>query len=386
MLGEFSKGASIFENIAKECVSVEPRPETRQVTTYFKSTETFYEYLSTKTGISAKYQGEFTMKTTLKATTKSISGGTLRVSGLTYDIYALKESMVFSQHCINTLPLSKAFLDDFQKLPAKIADPNNKNDWLPYDTFLTTYGSHIVTEINRGSRLRQWTFASSTEKYSERDFNVRACVDLSDDTGSLDVNACTDITSEEKESVKKMTMSDTLVLKGGTSETRAKLREKRSAEDIQEFMKEAETSPGNVLYKFTSVWQILKERYLGTNDDDLARSLNLEAYYSAVLDFGCTSSKDGSVSLRWMEQNSASKIPEFSCKIAALGCQSDNDCHIGGAGSVCYCYGSSCVDDKTVMSLFNIQFLSSDLNFRGSIEQTLCWTKTQQQLPITTLI
>ena len=203
MLGEFSKGASIFENIAKECVSVEPRPETRQVTTYFKSTETFYEYLSTKTGISAKYQGEFTMKTTLDVTTKSISGGSLQVSGLSLDIYALKESMVFSQHCINTLPLSKAFLADFQKLPVKIQDPNKKNDWLPYDSFLQKYGSHIVAEINRGSRLRQWAFASSSEKYTERFFNVRACVDLSDKTGSLDVDACADITSEEKRTVKK---------------------------------------------------------------------------------------------------------------------------------------------------------------------------------------
>ena len=326
------------------------------------------------------------MKTTLQVTTKSISGGTLRVSGLTLDIYALKESMVFSQHCINTLPLSKALLDDFQKLPAKIADPNNKNDWLPYDSFLQKYGSHIVTEINRGSRLRQWTFASSTEKYSERDFKVRACIDLSWDAGSLDLDACSDITSKEKETVAKMTMSDTLDLKGGSAVTRAELRETRSADLIKKFLVEAQTSPGNVLYKFTSVWQILKERYLGSNNDDLARSLNMEAYYSAVLDFGCTEQTDGSVSLRWLEQNGASKLPEFSCKIAALGCQSDSDCHIGGAGSVCYCYGSSCVEDKEVMSLFNIQFLSSDLNFRGSIEQTLCWTKTQQQLPITTLI
>ena len=351
ILGEFIDGAMIFDTIEKDCISVVPRPETKQVNTYFKTTETFYSFLSTKTGISAKYVGEYTMKTTLDVTTKSISGGSLQVSGLSLDIYALKETAVFSTHCLNTLPLSKALLADFEKLPVKVADPNNKNDWLPFDSFLQKYGSHIVTEANRGSRLRQWTFASSTEKYTERDFGVRACVDLSDDTGSLDVSACSNITSEEKETVKKMTMSDTLVLKGGTSETRAKLREKRSAEDIQEFMKEAETSPGNVLYKFTSVWQILKERYLGSNDDDLARSLNLEAYYSAVLDFGCTATKDGSVRLRWMEQNSASKMPDFSCKIAALGCQSDDDCHIGGSGSVCYCYGSSCVEDKEVMSL-----------------------------------
>ena len=295
------------------------------------------------------------MKTTVDVTTKSISGGTLQVSGLSLDLYALKESMVFSQHCQNTLPLSKTFLDDFQKLPAKVADPNDKNDWLPYDSFLKKYGSHIVNEINRGSRLRQWTFASSSKTYTERDFNVRACIDLSSDTGSLDVDACTDITSKEKQEVEKLTMSDTLILKGGTAETRAQLREKRTAELIENFMCEAQSSPGNVLFKFTSVWDILKERFLGASDDNLARSLNMEAYYSAVLDFGCTPQASGdkknNVNLRWLEQNAEAKLPEFSCKIAALGCQKDSDCHIGGAGSVCYCYGPSCVEKKTVMSL-----------------------------------
>ena len=351
ILGEFASGENIFDTISEECVNIVPRPETKQVTSYFQLTETFYEYVSTKTDLSAKYQSEFTMKTTVDKTTKSISGSTLQVSGLTLDLYALKETMSFSQHCQNTLPLSKAFLADFQKLPVKIADPNSGSDWRPYDTFLQKYGSHIVKEINRGSRLQQWTFASSIKKYTERNFNVRACIDLSADTASLDVNACTNITEKEKEDVKDMTMSDSLDLKGGSAATRAKLREKRSADLIEKFIEEAQTSPGNVLYKFTSVWQILKERYLGSNDDDLARSLNLEAYYSAVLDFGCTKQSDGSVSLRWLEQNGASKLPEFSCKIAALGCQSDSDCHIGGWGSVCYCYGSSCVEDKEVMSL-----------------------------------
>ena len=67
------------------------------------------------------------------------------------------------------------------------------NDWLPYNSFLRKYGSHLVKEINRGSRIRQWVFAKSSMSYTEYDFNVRACVDLSSNTGALKVDACENI-------------------------------------------------------------------------------------------------------------------------------------------------------------------------------------------------
>ena len=347
LLGEFSNGACIFDTIPKKCVTVVPTPGTRKEVSYFKSTENVYEYLSLKTGISPKYEGPFTMKTTLESITKYVSGAALQVSGLTIDLYALKESIVLSQECQDTLPLSKALLADFETLPVKIADPNNKQDWLAYDSFLEKYGSHIVNDVNRGSRLRQWAFASSFMAYTERDFTVRACLDLSSDTCSLDLDACSNITSEEKARVEKLTMSDTLVLKGGTSETRAQLREKRTAELIDKFMCESESSPGNVQYKFTAIWELLKQRFLGASDDNFARSLNMEAYYAAFLDFGCTKQSQNDVPLRWLEQDGKSKLPKFWCKIAALGCRTDDDCHLSAG---CYCYGKSCVDSKEVMS------------------------------------
>ena len=351
ILGKFYDGASIFDTIEKRCVKVAKTRDTDRQNRYFKSNENFYKYLSSKTGIDGQYKGSFTMKTTLDITTKSISDSTHQVSLYMLDIYALKDTMFFAKNCQNTLPFSKAFLADFHKLPVQIKDINRKDYWLPYESFLKKYGSHIVNEINRGSRLRQWMFASSTEKYTERDFNVRACLELSKNTDSLGVKACSGITSKEKKSVEKMTMRNARHLRGGKPKTTAKLAEKGSPELIEKFLVEAQKSPGDVLYKFTAIWDLLQERYLGSNDDDLARSLNLEACYSAVLDLKCTRPSDDKVSLKWLEPDKKSKLPTFSCKIAALGCQKDSDCHIGGAASVCYCYGSSCVDKKEVMSL-----------------------------------
>lgn len=39
-------------------------------------------------------------------------------------------------------------------------------------------------------------------------------------------------------------------------------------------------------------------------------------------------------------------VPGYECQLAPEGCRGDNDCHIGGAGSTCYCYGNSCVDTR----------------------------------------
>lgn len=68
----------------------------------------------------------------------------------------------------------------------------------------------------------------------------------------------------------KLTISNMLFVKGGTAKTRAQLINKRTAELIEKFQLEAQTSPGNVLYKWTAIWDLLKLRYIGINDDNLA--------------------------------------------------------------------------------------------------------------------
>lgn len=349
ILGDYEAGEVIFRTIPPSCVEAVGRPVTRQERSFFKSSESFYRYVSTKTGVSATLKGSFTMGTTLDVVSQAVTGNSHQASGLTIDIVSIKDARIVSSYCQNTLPFSERFLADFLKLPVRIKNPNSKNDWRSYNSFLQKYGSHIVKEIYNGSRIQQWNFASSSEGYSERDFNVRACLDLSSNSGSMKIDSCTNHSKKEKERVEKMTMSDLLVVKGGTAATRAKLRNERTAELIEKFMLEAQSSPGRILYKWTAIWDLLKTRFIGKgNDDQLSRVLNIEAYYEGVLDYGCTLSSKNNVDLRWLEQNKQSKLPDFSCMLAALGCRSSHDCHIGGAGSVCYCYGSSCVDTEKV--------------------------------------
>ena len=82
---------------------------------------------------------------------------------------------------ISTLKL--ALVNDFEKLPLLINMPWLKNSWKAYDTFLKTYGSHVITSVKRGSSISQTTFVESSTTYSQRDFQVKSCIALTDPNG-----------------------------------------------------------------------------------------------------------------------------------------------------------------------------------------------------------
>ena len=75
---------------------------------------------------------------------------------------------------------------------------------------------------------------------------------------------------------------------------------------------------------------------------------NLKQYHYGLRDFGCTFQKNGNTKMRSFDYR-VRKItqPIFQCFLINKGCHSNSDCHIGGAGTVTYCYGSSCYDYKS---------------------------------------
>ncbi|MDP2324238.1 MAG: hypothetical protein Q8N51_09450, partial [Gammaproteobacteria bacterium] len=42
------------------------------------------------------------------------------------------------------------------------------------------------------------------------------------------------------------------------------------------------------------------------------------------------------------------------CVVSKTGCRSNDSCHLGGAGSVCYCYGPECIDTGDQVSGTNM--------------------------------
>ena len=349
--GSFSHGKIIFASFPEKCTSVVSEPENNQKSTFYQESESFYQHVSTSTGISASLKGAFTMGTTLSAASDSFASLNTSVSGLSLDVYATKDYAVLDQDCVNSLELSPSLLDDLKSLPPELGQPEQKSSWVNYHTFLLKFGSHIVSEVHRGSRLLQWTFSKTSDNYNVKNLTTRACIDMANiptEAGALGIQNCANYSEDKIESAMSMTVSNKLLLKGGTPGTRSKLHHDRSPALIQQFLQEAQTDPGAIEYRFLPIWEVLKIHFMGTNNDNFNRALMLEQYYKGFLDFGCDLQQDNGLTLRRFEYKSKPNEPEFACTLEHLGCHSDDDCHLRGNVGPTHCYGRTCVQAEPV--------------------------------------
>ncbi|PFX32601.1 Toxin PsTX-60B [Stylophora pistillata] len=132
-------------------------------------------------------------------------------------------------------------------------------------------------------------FAESSESYSKRDFQVRACISAAGPTsyGELDVAACSNVSESEKSEATKMSTSETRFVRGGLRDTNSALTKgKASAELIKKLLNLAKKSPSPVQHTFMPIWNILQRR-LKPGSPNYVRAINLQYYYSGYLDYGC---------------------------------------------------------------------------------------------------
>ena len=345
LLGEdLFGGYKFFKKIPKKCIKTQKLSVNYDADAYFSNTKSFYNSLSTQSSLSVELQSDFTMGTTLDATTKSVSGQTRKVSGVTLDIHAARSVDYLEATCAHRLVLNNNVRNSFEQLPLKIKKPWKKSSWYKYQLFLETYGSHIVKQVVYGSSIYQHCFAKSSEDYTKREFSVKACVQLEGPTqvGKLGVKTCGNISQEEINSVSSLATSSLLILRGGSAETRAELDKHRTKNLIVKFLFEANKTHQPIRYKFDAVWTLLQSKYIGTEHFD--KAINLEYFYKGFLNYGCKYKVDKKFALqkfiRVPQKNS--KHPEYKCILAPEGCHSDNDCHFR-APNWCECRGDSCV-------------------------------------------
>ena len=172
-------------------------------------------------------------------------------------------------------------------------------------------------------------FAESSESYSERDFQVRACISAAGPTsyGKLDVAACSNVSESEKSEATKMSTSETRFVRGGLRDTNSALTKgKASAELIKKLLNLAKKSPSPVQHTFMPIWNILQRR-LKPGSPNYVRAINLQYYYSGYLDYGCYYGTCGTLQIQKFDytEQSTNENPEFECTLAKEGCHDDDD-------------------------------------------------------------
>jgi len=363
---------------------------------FYKDTRSFYSSVATTTGLETNLQSDFSLGFTLDHASKSVSGSTRKIAGSLLLIKASYRQDTVDKSCLlDQKNFDESFLSNFQRLPTMIHEPWEFNSWKGYDMFLKQYGSHVVTSTVLGSSINQAVFAESFNSYSERDFQVKACLSLGYKLFRL--SACSGITKSEKSRVSSMSFKDDLVIRGGTAETRNKLLKHRTNDLIEQFMNEAKTTSTAVQFSFTSLWDILEPLYAGKDTDNYARALNLANYYLGFLNYRCDKISQGGQVLQMFNtaRGSSPTLPKYECSLAPEGCQKDGDCRYKFLKG-CYCKGESCIryreeildTGKTRMTAYTnsdkwkghgCKLHSLKCFCHPSLERTTVWTRVDKR-------
>ena len=332
LLDDFQeKENSIFDPLPSECFKkIINTTKSSCNFDYYKNTKAFYKSLATESSLSASLTSTFTLGATVSVATKSKSSEKSEVSGISLIKQALAEKIYVNKECLTSAKMStlnKEFMESLSTLPLKIKEPWLHNSWKAYSTFLEKYGSHVITSKETGSRFQQMVFAESSESYSQRDFQVKACILAAGPTnvGKLNVSACSSVNSSEILKAKNMSTSETRFVRGGLRDTNSALTKGTSAELIEKLMNEADDAPSPVQHTFRPIWEILKDRFK-TGSKNHIRATILQYYYSGYLGYGCLYSKSGDVEVQKFDytKQSESKKPEFECSLAKEGCHNDD--------------------------------------------------------------
>ena len=350
---ELDGGYQIFKDLSTKCIHSKPDVDiSNGGSSFFENTESFYNSLSLDTSISLKLAVDFTMGVTLGFVTKSISGSSNTVRGLTYCAYSQSSKDYMDTNCITSETLSVEMVNAFKKLPSIIERPWLFSEWEPYNLFLEMYNTHVVTEVTYGSKIYQHCFSDVSNSYTSQQYGIKACVDFGYlfPIGSIALNICEGITKEDIASVSSLTTSSRFVLRGGTQTTRSAFYFNHTNELAIKFLEEANITHSAIQYKFMSIWELLQLKY--TNTEHFAKALNIQAFYEGYLNFGCSYIQSNTnIELQKFIHSDLSTpdYPLYDCIIAPNGCQAKSDCHYRDA-FWCECQGKSCVAYKTVSS------------------------------------
>lgn len=326
------------------------------------SMENFISNTMSEADLSGSYKtGVMTMRGSAQAMTSSSSDITTTFHSTTLDILAVTNALDFQQdtRCFNQKNIDEEFLKQFTALPL-IEDSNvgNAAIWSSYVSFLQDQGSHIMMQQQVGSRFQQWESSESEDTNIEQTLQAKACAQVEgiNVDGGWSAKGCAAYSNDEKRKALRTASKSMRVILGGNEASRANLTKDVNKHNLDAFIDSADQGNEAIRFIFKPIWELLNSMYSpacaaagkGSPEcDNLQRTQTLQSAYEGWLAIGCKEEKDGRNAVyQTMEIAGTSQlgVHTYQCKAAKTGCRTDNDCHIGGWGSVCYCYGPGCID------------------------------------------
>lgn len=354
------------------CANISAVAENSRSSSQVDSMQSFNSVVSTSTGLSGSISTlTLTAKGTAVAVTRTSSDTTSTFHASQLDVRALNSVVDFVKDgsCFSADNIDLGFLQYFQSLP--LISPTTAADsssWHPYELFLSDAGSHIMMQQQIGSRFQQWDSSESTDSDIAETLLIKSCAEVEGIAGTTgwSVAACAAFNSTQKQKAMQTKSSTARIIQGGTEATRSALTSSLTQATLDAFISAAPQGNEAIGYRFTPIWELLHRIYaprcsagFQADCNSVQRAVTLQAAYEGWIGVGCPKMTDGRGSPYQQMTATAPDVQgiyTFGCKVSKTGCRSDDDCHLGGAGSVCYCYGSGCIDQGDAVNLVPGQF------------------------------
>ncbi len=337
----------------------------------FESADKMMDFVSqsmAEADLSGSYNtGVLSMSGTAQAMTGSTSDITTAFHTTHMDIEVVTHVVDFQQSstCFSESNVDSSFLTRFKSL-ALISGDDVAADatWSPHVEFLKDNGSHVMMQQQIGSRFQQWESSTSSDSQISTTLQIKACAEV-EGTGSgggWSVSSCGGYSSDQKQTALQTQSQSTRLILGSTDSARSALTKAVNQQTLDAFIDGADQGTEAIRFIFKPIWELLIGIYepacatAGTGSDacnNLQRAVALQAAYEGWTAIGCPQAKTTGNSVYQAMRTSGPTslgIYTYECWVAKTGCLSDDDCHLGGAGSVCYCYGSGCLDTGDAIS------------------------------------
>lgn len=294
------------------------------------------------------------VKATASATTQSESTYTGNFYSASIDVRSIRFKVDFglSNTCLSRDNMDATFLAMFEALPV-ITDAKAENpSWQAYDSFLKKFGSHVQVSQDLGSRFRHFSSSSDEAVTSESTLKAKACAEVEgtrEEGSGWSARGCAAYNTSTKEASLTAESYDLQLVQGGTVESRAAVIKDLNKTTLDAFIDSAMNGTQAIGYEYRAIWVYLQQLYTvacqaapnGAACSNVQRAVNLQAYYEGINALGCPTQTAAQAFMS--TKPSALGISTYYCRAEKEGCNSNDDCHLGGAGSVCYCYGPTCI-------------------------------------------
>ncbi len=368
------KGYNIFKSNHLKCLEdIEDTGKSDSSHEFYTDTQDMVTKVGLSAGLSASFLSLVSVGASLRGTFGKTTKTTSSMSGYKHAFYMHTNKKYLDVNCVKELELNEKFENDFKALESIIRWPQFRRSWGLYDQFMKNYGTHYVSEITYGSSVTQYLSAKSSSKYTERDFSIKASLDVTVPVKVGLVKGGPSIGYSRKKSSSRHyeDIEDHFIAIGGKHETRNKIVNTHSLKYIERLMNEGLKHRAPVAYKFVSITDLLMTRFTRSRYEN--QVANLKAYIEGFLNFGCNYKRERNIELQKFEfQPRISEFPHYVCTLAPEGCRKDSDCKFKGK---CRCRGDTCVRHDQPFPMRRTIAKMNDSKERGKIDKNcrLSW-------------